>query len=221
MDILEAVRLRKSIRGYKPTPVGKEIIWEILDAASRSPSASNLQPWELTIVTGEALEKIRRGNLDMFASGKRPNPDVSEELYTGEYKKRQVELAVQIYQLMGIERENKEKRTAWMNKGLRFYDAPVVIFLSMDRSLNLARLFDIGIISQTICLVAPNYGLGTCIQGQGILYPDVIRKITGIPNSKMIIMCITIGYPDLDYPANKVETTREPIENISNWCGYE
>ncbi|MFC1926148.1 nitroreductase [Chloroflexota bacterium] len=221
MDVLEAIRLRKSIRGYKLTPVTKEVIQDILDASCRAPSASNSQPWEFTIVTGETLDNIKQGNLDMFDSGASQNPDISEEYYTGEYKRRSVDLAIRIFRLMGMERDNKEKRVEWMQKGLRFYDAPVVILLFMDRSFSVARLFDIGIISQTICLLALNYGLATCIHAQGILYPDVVRKFIKIPDSKMIVMCITVGYPDWDFPANKLETPREPVENIVNWYGFD
>jgi nitroreductase len=120
---------------------------------------------------------------------------------------------------MGIEREDREKRTQWTMKGFRFFDAPAAIIISVDKSLGDAAQFDLGTISQTIALTALNYGLGTCIQGQGIMYPDVIREFTDIPESKKISICLTIGYPDWDFPANKVQSEREPIENITNWCG--
>ena len=104
-------------------------------------------------------------------------------------------------------------------RGLRFFDAPAVIIISTDNSLGEAPLFDIGAFSQTIALSALNYGLGTCIHIQGIMYPDIIRKFTGIPESKRIMICLSIGYPDGDFPANKVHSEREPIENITTWCG--
>ena len=221
MDLMEAIRLRKSIRGYKPDPVPKEILMEILDIATRSPSTLNSQPWEITIATGKVLEDIKRGNVETLISGALPNPDVPMRLLDGVYKERQVELAKQIFELMGIAREDKEKRAEWMQLGFRFFDAPAAIILSADRSIDESRTqFDLGILSQTICLAALNYGLGTCIGVQGVMYPEVIRRFSGIPESKRITMSIAIGYPDWDFPANKLESKREPVEAITNWHGF-
>jgi len=133
-----------------------------------------------------------------------------------------VGLAIQIFGLMGIAREDKEKRAEWMERGFRFFDAPAAIILSVDRCLGDGYpLFDIGAISQSICLTALKYGLGTCIEDQGILYPQVVRRFTGIPESKRIIISIAIGYPDWDFPANKLESSREPIESITTWHGLD
>jgi nitroreductase len=92
----------------------------------------------------------------------------------------------------------------------------------VDRSLDDGyTLFDIGAISQTICLAALKYGLGTCIEDQGIMFPQVVRKFTSIPDSERIIIGIAIGYPDWDFPANELETEREPVENIARWYGFD
>lgn len=221
MDLLETIRLRKSIRGYKPDPVPKEILRQILDIATRSPSALNEQPWEITVITGKVLEDIKRGNVETLASGVLPNPDVPMRFPDGVYRERQVELAKQIFELMGIARQDKEKRDEWTQLGFRFFEAPAAIILSADRSLDESRTqFDLGIFSQTICLAALNYGLGTCIGVQGVMYPEVIRRFSGIPESKRITISIAIGYPDWDFPANKLESKREPVEAITTWHGF-
>jgi len=222
MDVIEAIRTRKSIRGYKPDPVPKEVLRDIIDIATWAPSSMNTQTWEVTIVAGEALDNIKRGNLEMMASGTLPSPDMPRDAFEGIYRQRQVDLAIQIFQLMGIAREDKEKRAEWMQRGFRFFDAPAAIILSADRSLDESwTLFDIGTISQTICLAALNHGLGTCIEGQGVMYPEVVKKYTGIPESKRIIICIAVGYPDWDFPANKLESKREPVESVTTWCGFD
>jgi nitroreductase len=222
MDIIEAIRSRKSIRGYKPDPIPKEILKEILDIASHSPSGTNIQPWEFTVITGDVLDNIKRANVEMLASGATPNPDFPVKPYEGVYRNRQVEVAVQLFGLMGIAREDKEKRAEWMQRGLRFFDAPVAIILSVDKSLGELRpQFDIGAIVQTICLAALNYGLGTCIQDQGLMFSKVVRRFTAIPESKRIIIAVTIGYPNWDFPANKLESKREPVENITAWQGFD
>jgi len=222
MDIIDAVRARKSIRGYKPAPVPKEVLKEILDIASRSPSAMNTQPWDVTVVTGEVLDNIRQANIELLTSGVRPSPEVPFHRPEGIYRQRQVDIAIQLFQLMGIAREDKEKRAEWEQRGYRFFDAPVAIILSVDRSLEeLKAMMDIGTFVQTVCLIALKYGLGTCIEDQGIMFPEVVRKFTHIPESKLIAISIAIGYPDWDFPANKVESKRETVENFVTWCGFD
>ena len=222
MDIIEAIRTRKSVRGFRPDPVPKEILRDILDIATRAPSAMNTQPWEIIVIAGEVLENIKRGNIEMLESGALPNPNVSVQPFEGVYRQRQVDLAIQIFQLMGIAREDKAKRAEWMKRGFRFFDAPAAFILSVDKALKpWWELFDFGAISQTICLAALKYGLGTCIEDQGVMYPEVIRKYAGIPESKRIIICIPIGYPDWDFPANKLESKREPVEAITTWRGFD
>jgi len=222
MDVVEAIRTRKSIRGFRPDPVPKEILRDILDIATRAPSSMNTQPWEIIVIAGEVLENIKRGNIEMLESGALPNPNVSVQPFEGVYRQRQVDLAIQIFQLMDIAREDKAKRAEWMKRGFRFFDAPAAFILSVDKALKpWWELFDFGAISQTICLAALKYGLGTCIEDQGVMYPEVIRKYTGIPESKRIIICIPIGYPDWDFPANRLESKREPVEAIATWCGFD
>ncbi len=214
MDIIEAIKSRKSIRGYKRDPVPEATLREILSIATRAPSATNTQPWKITVVSGEALEVIRRGNLEMYAAGKMPERRRLE----GVYRERQVELGVQLFTLMGIGRDDKEKREDWVKRGLRLFDAPAAIYLSADSSLGETLCyFDCGALAQTICLTALSYGLDTCIMGQGITFPKVVRKFTGIPESERLIISIAIGYPDWDFPANKLESKREPIENIARF----
>jgi len=221
MDIVKAIHSRKSIRGFKPDPVPKEVLREILDIARRTPSALNTQPWNITVVTGEVLDNIRKGNIEMLAAGVEPNPDLPSIPYEGIYRQRQVDLAIQLFKLMGIAREDKAKRAEWRERGFRFFDAPAAIILSMDRSVDkLLSHLDIGAIVQTICLAALNYGLGTCIEVPGIMFPEVVRKYTPIPESDEILISIAIGYPDWDFPANKLETEREPLENLATWRGF-
>ena len=222
MDIIEAVRKRKSIRGYKPDPVPKQVLEQILELASHAPSAMNTQPWEFTVLTGEVLENVGRSNVDLLNSGVPPSPEHVVTSWPREsiYRQRQVDLAKQLFQLMDIPREDKEKRAKWLERGFRYFDAPAAIIISTDRCLSESGpLLDIGAAIQTICLAALHFGLGTCIEDQGTMYPHVLRKYAHIPESKRIIAAIAIGYPDWDFPANKVDSGREPIKNLTTWFG--
>jgi nitroreductase len=224
MDIIEAVKKRKSIRGYKPDPVSKQVLEQILEAASHAPSAMNTQPWEFTVLTGDVLENVKRSNVELLNSGAPPNPDHVVVSWPREsiYRQRQVNLAKQLFQLMDIPRDDREKRAKWLERGFRYFDAPIVIIICADRCLSESGpLLDIGAVIQTICLTALHFGLGTCIEDQGTMYAGVLREYAHIPESKRIIMAIAIGYPDWDFPANKVETEREPIENMTTWLGFD
>lgn len=222
MNIIDCVKKRKSIRGYKKEKVPRRVIEEILEISIRAPSGLNTQPWEFLIVEGEVLDSIRKGNVEHYSSGQAPHSMFLHK-HQGVYRQRQIELAQQLFSLMDIKREDHAKREEWMKKGLRFFDAPAAIILLIDESMSGKEyaLFDLGLISQTICLTALSYGLGTCIELQGALYPEVIRKHTGLPDSKKIIVGIAVGYPDPEFPANRIETEREPLQNIATWQGFD
>jgi nitroreductase len=224
MDIIEAISQRKSIRGFKSDPVSKEILVKILAAACRAPSAVNTQPWEFIVLTGDALDQVRKAFVD---KAKRKEPinyehDISINWPNDSvYRQRQVDLAKELFRLMDIRREDQEKRAAWYERGFRFFDAPAGILILTDRSLSdVGPLLDLGAAMQTLCLAALNFGLGTCIEGQGVVYPDVLRKIAQIPENKKIIVAIAIGYPDWDFPANAIETSRESLDNNTRWIGF-
>ena len=222
MDIVEAIRTRKSIRSYKPDPVPKEVLREILDISKRTASSVNTQPWFFTVVTGEVLDNIRKGNVERLRAGETLESDHPLVHYKGIYKQRQVELAKQLFSLMDIRIEDEEKYANWVERAFRFFDAPVAIIVSQEKSVEqFMTHFDLGAIVSVICLTALNYGLSTCIESAGIMFPEVVRKLTPIPDSQYIVMGIAIGYPDWDFPANKIETNREPLENFVTWCGFD
>jgi nitroreductase len=223
MNIVEAIKERKSIRGYKPDPVSRETLTEILEIAGRAPSAMNTQPWEFVVLGGKVLKKIQAAYIDNLRNGVVPRPEHAVAGWTKDsiYRTRQVELAMALFKLMDIERGDQKKRMEWMERGIRFFDAPAAIIVTTDKSLEgHTPLIDIGIVIQTICLAALNYGLGTCIEDQGCMYPDILREIASIPDTKRIVMAIAIGYPDWDFPANQVKTTRVRLDENTRWCGF-
>ncbi len=223
MKIIEAMNTRISVRAYKPEPVSREMIKQVLQDAVSAPSAMNTQPWEFLVITGETLDKIRKANVDSLRSGVPIKPDHLVVGWTNDsvYRRRQIELAKDIFKLMDIKREDKEKRAAWSERGFRFFDAPAAIIILTERSLGDAPLMDIGAVMQNICLAALSHGLGTCIEDQGSMYPDILRKFTGIPDEKRVMISLAIGYPDWDFPVNKLKSARESVDNITTWSGFD
>jgi len=223
MDVVEAIRTRSSIRDFKQDPVPKGVLKDILEVAGRAPSAVNTQPWEFVVIAGDVLENIRKANIEMLNSGIPPHPEhvIVEWPSDSVYRKRQVGLAMQIFQLMGIQREDNEKRAQWLERGFRYFNAPAAIIILIDRSLSgSGPLLDIGAVMQTICLAALKYNLGTCIEDQGVMYPEVLRRYADISESKRVIISIAIGYPNWDFPVNRLRSDRESVESTISWCGF-
>lgn len=222
MDIVAAIKARKSIRAFKSTAVPKSTIHEILEVSTRSTSASNSQPWQFAVLTGRVLDDVKRENIAAFDSGDRGSMAFMAKPYEPVYQARREVMAAELLRLQGIGRDDKEKRMDYAKKGFRFFDAPVAIIVAADSSISDARgQFDIGSVCETICLAALNYGLGTIIAIQPIAYPAIIRKYTGIPESWNLSASVSIGYPDLDAPINANHTLREPVDKVTCWLGFE
>jgi nitroreductase len=226
MDIVEAITNRKSIRGYRPDPVPREVIKEILESAVRAPSWGNTQPWQFAVATGEKLEQIRRAFVDRAVEPgitDIPLPPGFPEPYNTRYRA----LGRRVLELKGISREDKEKRKWWVLQGLTLFGAPCAIYICIDRcfysqgdSLNVWPLFDCGLVAENIMLLAAGRGLGTIAQIQAVIYPDVLRQVLGIPDSRLMVLGIAVGYPDWDDPANRLHSEREPLDCISTWHGF-
>jgi nitroreductase len=228
VDIDQAIEQRKSIRAFKSGPVPREILKEIMELALRGPSYDNTQPWELAIVTGIKLEEIRQGFVEK-AAAEEPNPDIPlVPEFPQPYDTRRRVLGRKIFELKGIRREDKEKRMWWLLQGLRSFEAPCVIYICIDRSfylqggkLNVWPVFDCGLVVENIMLLATARGLGTVAQIQAVLYPDVLREVLGIPDSKLIVVGIAVGYPDWNDPVNQLRSEREPLDKVSTWHGFD
>lgn len=220
MELMEAIQGRKSIRAFTSQPVSRDVIMEILNTACRAPSAMNTQPWEFLVVGGAKLSTLKAAIVEKLKRGEAMQPDHLVVSWSPEsvYKARQIALAKQLFKAMDIAREDKEKRAWWLERGFRFFDAPAAIIIVSDKTLSEAGpLLDLGAVMQNICLAALNFGLGTCIEDQGVLYPEVLRAHTGIPETKRLIIAIALGYPDPEFPANNIRSEREPAENLTTW----
>jgi len=220
----EVVRGRKSIRGYLDKPVPRELIQEVLSLAMRSPTSMNTQPWHFHVITGEPLDKIRKGNTERILAGE---PDSREfrrgEPFAGVHRERQIEVAKQLFVEMGIERDDKAARQDWVLRGFRQFDAPVCVIVTYDRELASSddTAFDCGAATTAMVNAAWSRGLGCVINSQGIMQSPVVREHAGIPDNQVIMKAVAMGWPDPHFPANKVYTNRKDMGETARFVGFD
>jgi nitroreductase len=226
MDLIEAIKTRKTIRAFKSDPVPQSVLREILDAARNSPSWGNTQPWEFAVVSGSRLEEIKKGYLEKgdsnsaMEAGEPPEkmePYLSRSRHQGQKE----------YGLLGVSHDDKEGRAWWRSQNFGNYGAPCVIYILIDRAyhlpekgINVWPVYDCGLISQSIMLLATNYGLGTVVQAAAVHHPEIIRKAIGVPKSKLILIGIAIGYPDWAEKINTFRSDKEPLDALVKWYGF-
>lgn len=223
MDFTSFAKSRKSVRGFLKKPVPQNVVDDIIDAAKWAPSSYNTQTWRVHAVTGDVLDKIRQGNTENTLAGKPHVRDFPyKEEYEGAHRKRQVDVAIQLFEAMGIERDDKEKRMDWMLRGFRQFDAPVSLVLTYDRNLEPAAIsqFALGSLAYGIVLAAWERGLGCVINGQGIMQSDVVHEHAQIPDDESIMICIALGYPDDSFPANDVRSERADNSDFVRYVGF-
>ena len=224
MEFDDVVRGRRSIRGFQKKPVPKALIREILELAMRAPTSLNSQPWNFYVVTGEVLDRIRKGNVERNVAGV---PDSREfrmgPAYQGVHRDRQVEIAKQLFSAMGIAREDKDARMDWVLRGFRQFDAPVSIVVTYDKALHGGDIppFDCGGVVNCLVNAAWNRGLGCVINSQGIMQSPVVRAEAGIPDDQVIQTCVAMGWPDESFPANAVVSLRKPVDEAVTFVGFE
>src|SRR5258707_5412655 len=136
MDFEELVQTRRSVRGFKQQPVPRAVIEAIIDTAKRAPSSMNTQPWHIHVLSGEPLEQVRRRNMEEMLAGARPKRDiVSHGEYQGVHRQRQVDIAKQLFAVMGIARDDKPMRQGWVLPGIPQVDAPDSLVITYDMIL--------------------------------------------------------------------------------------
>ena len=194
---------RRSIRGYLPKPVPRAVIEDVIRLAMRAPSSLNTQ----RNLAGVPESREFRGH-----GG-----------YEGEHRQRQIEIAVQLFEAMGIERHDKEKRQDWVLRGFRQFDAPVSVVITYDRSIHGGDIapFDCGAVANALVNAAWSRGLGCVINSQGIMQSPVVREHAGIPDDEVIMICVAMGYPDDRFPANAVVSRRKPLEDAVRFVGFD
>jgi nitroreductase len=224
MKFDDVVLGRRSIRGFRPDPVPKSVIREVIELAMRAPSSLNTQPWNFYVVAGAALDPIRAGNTERNLAGVPSSREFrSRGEYGGAHRERQIEIAKQMFTAMGIERHDKDGRQDWVLRGFRQFDAPVSVVVTYDRSIHGGDIapFDCGAVANALVNAAWSRGLGCVINSQGIMQSPVVREHAGIAEDQVIMICIAMGYPDDSFPANAVVSRRKSVDDAVVFVGFE
>ncbi len=225
VDFETLVGQRRSTRGYKPDPISLDLMNEIIELAKRAPSSMNTQPWNFHAITGDPLERIREGNTERMLAGAKVDREIkmSDHGYQGIHRERQVGIAIQLFEAMGIERDDKERRQDWVMRGFRQFDAPVSVVVTLDAELadDTVAHFDCGAATYGLVLAATSKGLGCVINGQGIMQSSVVREFGNIPEDEVIMTCVAMGWPNDEFVANHVVSTRAANEDVVNFVGFE
>lgn len=213
-SVASAVRHRRSVRAFRTDPVPVEILDHILATALHAPSGGNLQPWQLHVVTGASLRRITERVVEQHRSGRSEQPvqPIYPENIWEPYRSRRFEVGERLYSAIGIERSNRTGRLAQVEQNFRFFGAPVGLFFAIDRRMPPMQWMDLGIILQTVMLLAVDAGLATCPQAAWALWPDTVSDELRLDETMTIAAGMAVGYEDRDHPINTLQTDRQAAQ---------
>lgn len=215
LSLEDAITQRRSVRGYLDKEVPPETLEAIFTLAQRAPSNCNIQPWKVYVASGALKDRIRDQMVAKVMRGVPFNSDYDyPETFDGEYRKRQVACAVELYGNMGIERGDKEGRARAHLRNFQMFDAPHVVFIGMDQAFGASVAIDVGMYMQTLMLSMTAHGVGCCPQGTMRYYPDIVREAFAIDDHINILLGISFGFEDPAVPANQTWIDREPIDKL-------
>jgi nitroreductase len=218
----DAITSRRSMRRFLPDPVERKTVEHLLAVASRAPSGTNIQPWKVIVVAGEAKEKLSAAILEAHDVGGENKREYN--YYPLEFSEvhlaRRRKIGWDLYGLLGIEKGEKDKMHAQHRRNFMFFDAPVGLMFTIARDLQIGSWLDYGMFIQNIMIAARGMGLHTCPQAAFANYHDIIREQLGIPEDEVVICGMSLGAADPDAIENTLVTEREPVEGFATFMDF-
>ena len=214
MHILDAITERRSARAFLEKPVERETLEKLLSLATQAPSAINIQPWEIVVVSGEERKRLSRvlvkrmkeRNISCGPGGTKPLPEQFVERQRG------------LLQCMLPNLPSGKPFQDFVNEGsCDFYGAPTAIILTIDQVHSKARLTDMGVVLGYLVLAAHGLGLATCPIGLITAFEDDIREELSLSEDKDVVVGIAVGYKDPDAPVNRARSERAPLKEVVKW----
>ncbi len=221
----EALRTRRSVRAFLPTPVPRAEVEQLLQLASRSPSGSNIQPWKVHVFSGALKQRIASSILEAIDRGPREQyrrewnyyPVNWREPYLGRRRK----IGWDMYGLLGIPKGDFEATERQRRQNYEFFGAPVGMMFTLEEDLEIGSWLDLGIFLGNLMTAARGRGLDTCPQAAFADFHTVIRPLLGIPASQIIICGMALGYADESALINRLQTERAPLPDYTSFAGFE
>jgi nitroreductase len=207
LNLDEVIRERHSTRMFLSRPVPRDLIDESLALAQCAPSNSNTQPWHVVFASGARRDRLVSALLDATRSGPPNIPPLPEEF--GHYRR---ELGEQVYGAMGIPISDTAGHMAAVLRNWEFFRAPLAGIVCMHRDLGPADALSVGMYLQTLLLALAERSLGSCVEVSVTGYPEIIRAQLSIPTELSLLCGVAVGYPDPEFPANRLRVTREPVK---------
>lgn len=214
MSVDDAIRRRRSVRGFMPTEVPAQTLREVFEVAQFAPSNCNVQPWLPHVVSGPALVALRD---ELVEVGSRRDPHhadwPADGKFEGVYRERQVDAAVQLYGAMGVDRHDRVGRHAAYVRNHEFFGAPHTVFIFMQQPFDTREATDIGMYAQTLMLALTARGIASCAQGALGLYPNIVRKHLGLAADHRLLFGVSFGYEDTSDKANAARVGRAALHD--------
>lgn len=208
IDLEKAIIERHSTRMFLPhQPVPRELVDEALRLAQHAPSNSNIQPWHMVFASGACRDRLVAALLDEV---RRRPPNIPPLPETFQHYRR--ELGVQVYGAMGITIDDKAGHDAAVLRNWEFFRAPLAGIVCMHRDLGLPDALSVGMFLQTLVLARTERGLGTCVEVSIAGYPEIVRVQLELPTELTILCGLAVGYPDPNFPGNRLHVSRDPID---------
>lgn len=213
MTLDDAIRTRRSVRGFLQREVPYALLREVFALAQWAPSNCNVQPWLPHVVSGAALARLRDALVSAGAQDQPIEPDwPADGVYQGAYRERQVGAARALYGAMGVARHDVQARRAAYLRNHAFFGAPHAMFVFMQRPFDAREAADIGMYAQTLMLALTSRGVASCAQGALGLYPTIVREQLKLPADHRLLFGISFGYEDAAHPANAARTDRQALD---------
>ena len=221
MTLDEVLARRRSVRAFRPDPVPREMVEDILRAAARAPSGTNIQPWKIHVAAGEVRQTLER---EVMAHRETDPPDVRAEFprmskRKEPYTSRMRKLGKEMYGLIGIPKGDQAANWRQWGRNFQFFGAPVGLILTIDKDLDAMSYLDTGTFVMAIMLAAKARGLDTCAQGAWNNYWTITRRVLQVPDDEYIVCGVSLGWADETDPVNTLVSEREPLESFATFHG--
>jgi nitroreductase len=219
---LDAIRSRRSIRAFLPTPVPREVVSEILELAARAPSGTNTQPWRVYVLTGASKEALSAKILAAHNDPETLATHTEEYAYyprkwVSPFIERRRKIGWDLYGLLGLTREDKAGMHAQHGRNYAFFDAPVGLMFSIDRILEIGSWLDYGMFLENIMIAARGMGLDTCPQAAFTPFHRILRDHLHMPENEMLVCGMSLGFADPARVENTLATERAPVESFTTF----